>query len=99
MNRTLSKLPAIIRGSHTATHESWLTLGTKGGQVIIMHFPPAIFSGEETRAFEGKKREIHEHTSDSSGSELYSSASGSDEEIMPGWHLQSSAEILALSVE
>jgi WD40 repeat protein len=47
--RTISKLPAMIAPWDWATSEKSIVIGTKGGQVIILHFPQAMFTSPETR--------------------------------------------------
>jgi len=49
-NRIISFLPDIIDVDicSAARHKS-LAIGTPGGRVFVMHFPPAIFASSETR--------------------------------------------------
>jgi WD40 repeat protein len=48
-NRTISKLPAMIVLSCLATFGRLLAIGTVRGQVLILNFPPAVFSSSESQ--------------------------------------------------
>jgi WD40 repeat protein len=54
-DRTISKLPPMVTKISSAAHERSLVIGTRGGQVITMHFPPAVFAISETRLVEGRE--------------------------------------------
>jgi WD40 repeat protein len=57
-NRVISFLPDIIDVDIcSAAHGKSLAIGTPGGRVFVMHFPPAIFASPESRV-EGRSRPI-----------------------------------------
>lgn len=47
--RFLTKLPSILIASHVIGYERSLAAVTSYGQVIIIHFPPALFSSSDIR--------------------------------------------------
>ena len=52
-NKRISKLPLSIPTATitaTAASEAAIAMGTQSGQVVIMHFPPAIFRDEDPAA-------------------------------------------------
>jgi WD40 repeat protein len=58
-NRTISFLPHMIDVDMcSAAHDRSLAIGTPGGRVFIMHFPPALFESPECRVIEGQGRPI-----------------------------------------
>jgi len=58
-NRTISFLPHMIDVDIcSATHGKSIAIGTPGGRVFVMHFPPALFTSSESRVIEGQSRPI-----------------------------------------
>jgi len=53
-NQTISKLPAIIDPYCSAVFDKSIAVGTKGGHVVIFHFPPALLSSRDTRPVEAQ---------------------------------------------
>jgi WD40 repeat protein len=51
-NQTVSKLPAMISPWCSATFDKTVAIGTQGGHVVILHFPPTMFNSPETRPAE-----------------------------------------------
>jgi WD40 repeat protein len=46
-NRTISKLPDMIVPQCSATFGKSLAIGTEDGQVLVLHFPVALYDGPE----------------------------------------------------
>jgi len=55
-NRTISKLSTTLREANYAVHDKSLAVGTHGGRVFILRFPPALLMTPDTRSVEGKTR-------------------------------------------
>jgi hypothetical protein len=53
-NQTISKLPARIDPYCSAAFEKSVAIGTKGGHVVLLHFPPALLSSRDTRPVEAQ---------------------------------------------
>jgi len=48
-NQTISKLPAMIDPYCSAVFNKSVAIGTRGGHVVLLHFPPALLSSRDTR--------------------------------------------------
>jgi WD40 repeat protein len=58
-NRIVSFLPDMIDVDIcSAARGTSLAIGSPGGRVFVMHFPPAIFANPESRVIEGQSRPI-----------------------------------------
>jgi len=55
-NRTISKLPTMVTSLCSASNETSVIIGTQGGQVIIINFPPVVLMSSDTQPVEGKLR-------------------------------------------
>ena len=48
-DRTIFKHPVIIDPYSVASYDKSLAVGTRNGQLHVMHFPPTFFTSPETR--------------------------------------------------
>jgi hypothetical protein len=58
-NNAIYFLPYMIDVNiYSTVHEKSLAVGTPGGRVFTVHFPPALFTSWEYRVIKGKGRPI-----------------------------------------
>jgi hypothetical protein len=63
---TLCKLPDYLSNACYASHKRSLAIGTDGGQVLLIHFPPALLRSPDTcpDGDKGRSLDISDEDSD-----------------------------------